>query len=237
MPSKWCVRACPSTSALERELVHPHGFARRASSTRVPCSRGLVNHTQAFSRLVAPRLILPLPGRRWVVSHLRSILIDGIGVNGVIPHSTSSPCIYANAAPRNFRYPLAQPLVSPWMQPCIGEPSYATHIHRQIPTISSTTVKLWLPCVLFLYLFPQVNAVNLNQCRATFTNRTHQSVPLKMTYSQCVETCGGGPGEFQWTMFSQSFSSWLLPWIALIFQLPFGATGTPLLANNHMDKG
>ena len=27
----------------------------------------------------------------------------------------------------------------------------------------------------------------------------------------------------QWTVFSQQFSSWLLPWLALVSQLPFGA--------------
>lgn len=91
---------------------------------------------------------------------------------------------------------------------------------------SVTAVRLWLPCAFLLCLLAQVNAVNLGQCRAKLVNGTNQSGPPEITYDQCVETCGGGPGEFMWTMFSQGFSSWLLPWIALIFQLPFGATGT-----------
>lgn len=95
-----------------------------------------------------------------------------------------------------------------------------------MPTNLASTVRLGLPCVFLLFLFVQVDAVKLDQCRARFTNETGQSGPLKITYRQCVETCGGGPGEFKWTMFSQGFGAWLLPWIALIFQLPFGATGT-----------
>ena len=38
---------------------------------------------------------------------------------------------------------------------------------------------------------------DLDQCRTGFANRTDQSGPLKMTYSQCLETFGGGSGEFQ----------------------------------------
>lgn len=86
-------------------------------------------------------------------------------------------------------------------------------------------VRLWLPCAFLLFLFVQVDAVRLDQCRAKFANETGQPDPRNITYHQCVETCGGGAGEFKWTMFSQGFGAWLLPWIALIFQLPFGATG------------
>lgn len=89
----------------------------------------------------------------------------------------------------------------------------------------ATAVRLWLSCVFLLCLFIQVNAVDLDRCRTGFANGTNQSGPPEITYNQCLETCGKGPGDFQWTMFSQGFGSWLLPWIALIFQLPFGATG------------
>jgi hypothetical protein len=44
-----------------------------------------------------------------------------------------------------------------------------------------------------------------------------------ITYDLCVEQCGAGQEPFQWTVFSQQFSSWLLPWLALVSQLPFGA--------------
>ena len=65
--------------------------------------------------------------------------------------------------------------------------------------------------------------MDLEQCKAKFANETGQS---QFTYEQCVQQCGGGVGEFKWTMFSQDFSTWLLPWFALMFQLPFGASGT-----------
>jgi len=92
-------------------------------------------------------------------------------------------------------------------------------------TNPATAVKLWLSCVLLLSLFVQVDAVKLDQCRAKFVNETDHSRPLEITYHQCLETCGGTVGEFRWTVFSQGFGAWLLPWIALMFQLPFGATG------------
>ena len=43
-----------------------------------------------------------------------------------------------------------------------------------------------------------------------------------LTYNLCVRACGSGPEPFQWSIFSQQFSAWLLPWLALISQLPFG---------------
>ncbi|KAG2123569.1 hypothetical protein DEU56DRAFT_924051, partial [Suillus clintonianus] len=44
-----------------------------------------------------------------------------------------------------------------------------------------------------------------------------------ITYSLCTSVCGTGQEPFQWPVFSQDFSSWLLPNLALISQLPFGA--------------
>jgi hypothetical protein len=54
-------------------------------------------------------------------------------------------------------------------------------------------------------------------------NNSTQNVTL--TYNQCKCKCGTGPGDFTWTKFSQNFSTWLLPWLALMFQLPFGSEG------------
>ena len=44
-----------------------------------------------------------------------------------------------------------------------------------------------------------------------------------ITYNLCISQCGAGQEPFQWAIFSQQFSSWLLPWLALVSQLPFGA--------------
>ncbi|THU93307.1 hypothetical protein K435DRAFT_820294 [Dendrothele bispora CBS 962.96] len=44
-----------------------------------------------------------------------------------------------------------------------------------------------------------------------------------ISYEMCVTACGSGQEAFNWSAFSQEFSSWLLPWLALISQLPFGA--------------
>ncbi|KAL1723902.1 hypothetical protein EV715DRAFT_285961 [Schizophyllum commune] len=44
-----------------------------------------------------------------------------------------------------------------------------------------------------------------------------------ITYDACWNTCGGGPETFRWDTFSQQFGNWLLPWLALLSQLPCGA--------------
>ncbi|RXW13781.1 hypothetical protein EST38_g12071 [Candolleomyces aberdarensis] len=46
-----------------------------------------------------------------------------------------------------------------------------------------------------------------------------------VTYGLCVKACGSGQEPFRLLKFSQQFSSWLLPWLALVSQLPFGPTG------------
>ncbi|KAF8345426.1 hypothetical protein F5887DRAFT_180604 [Amanita rubescens] len=47
-----------------------------------------------------------------------------------------------------------------------------------------------------------------------------------LTYDRCVADCGHGPVNFDWHTFSQQFTSWLLPWLALISQLPYGSRDT-----------
>jgi hypothetical protein len=49
------------------------------------------------------------------------------------------------------------------------------------------------------------------------------SQAVGMTYGLCKSACSAGPETFDWSQFSQQFSAWLLPWLALISQLPFGA--------------
>jgi hypothetical protein len=44
-----------------------------------------------------------------------------------------------------------------------------------------------------------------------------------ITYSLCLAECGDGQEPFSWNIFSQQFGAWLLPWLALLSQLPFGA--------------
>ena len=49
------------------------------------------------------------------------------------------------------------------------------------------------------------------------------TVATGMTYGLCIKACGTSPEPFIWTVFSQQFGAWLLPWLALVSQLPFGA--------------
>ena len=79
---------------------------------------------------------------------------------------------------------------------------------------------------------PCVGAVDLEVCGARLQeqqdvvwNATHQTEPpqLLLTYEQCSVECGTGLGDVNWRALSGTFGSWLLPWIALMFQIPFGA--------------
>jgi hypothetical protein len=49
------------------------------------------------------------------------------------------------------------------------------------------------------------------------------SLATGVTYSLCVHACGSVQEPFQFTNFAQQFSSFLLPWLALVSQLPFGS--------------
>ncbi|KIL56921.1 hypothetical protein M378DRAFT_133577 [Amanita muscaria Koide BX008] len=44
-----------------------------------------------------------------------------------------------------------------------------------------------------------------------------------LTYEACKIDCGPGSEAFIWRNFSNQFTAWLLPWLALISQLPYGA--------------
>ena len=78
-----------------------------------------------------------------------------------------------------------------------------------------------------------VDAANLGKCGARLqaaqqgawnaTNSTSPAPVLRLTYEECVAECGGGIGDIEWEVFSQTFGAWFLPWIALTFQIPFGA--------------
>ena len=49
------------------------------------------------------------------------------------------------------------------------------------------------------------------------------SVATALTYELCTKACGASQEPFNWNVFSQQFGAWLLPWLALVSQLPFGA--------------
>ena len=51
---------------------------------------------------------------------------------------------------------------------------------------------------------------------------------VELKYETCTQLCGAASESFSWREFAQLFSSWLLPWLALISQLPFGS-------GNHVD--
>ncbi|KIL62888.1 hypothetical protein M378DRAFT_107865 [Amanita muscaria Koide BX008] len=45
-----------------------------------------------------------------------------------------------------------------------------------------------------------------------------------LTYQACINACGPRSEPFDWVVFSQKFTGWVLPYLALISQLPYGAS-------------
>jgi hypothetical protein len=97
-----------------------------------------------------------------------------------------------------------------------------------------------LNVVIFLFLLPIVAAVDWESCMWEVRNGTwgsvggtdNHGVPVSniqtatgITYDLCIRACGASPEPFVLTSFFGQFGSWLLPWLALVTQLHFDATG------------
>ncbi|KAG2120251.1 hypothetical protein DEU56DRAFT_894887 [Suillus clintonianus] len=125
---------------------------------------------------------------------------------------------------------------------------------------------------LFLLLLASLQgayAVNFTDCFINFRNHANQTLnasglvdahggniantsseisnAVAFTYDACLSQCGSGIQKPTWANISQQFSAWLLPYLALISQLPFGArhrvdnlmsavltVGSPVLAGYSM---
>ncbi|KAF9461781.1 hypothetical protein BDZ94DRAFT_1262981 [Collybia nuda] len=109
-----------------------------------------------------------------------------------------------------------------------------------IPKFIFTSVSVVYASFLALLVLPSAIAteVNFTACFAQIRNGDHGNIggtdnqghhisnigeATAVIYELCVTACGAGPEPFDWSVFSQQFSSWLLPWLALVSQLPFGA--------------
>ncbi|KAI0033216.1 hypothetical protein K488DRAFT_85137 [Vararia minispora EC-137] len=101
---------------------------------------------------------------------------------------------------------------------------------------------LILSSVVFLFFIPSTSSTNFTQCIADITGGLYDATPealsggrdnhgkvvplhnaTAITYDLCKRACGSGSESFTWTVFSAQFSAWLLPWLALVSQLPFGS--------------
>ena len=90
---------------------------------------------------------------------------------------------------------------------------------------------------LVICLAQAASAANFGECIAHINNMTIDgkvdnhgrllpaatSNATAITYDLCLSQCGADQEPFQWDVFSQQFTSWLLPWLALVSQIPFGA--------------
>ncbi|KAF8066929.1 hypothetical protein FPV67DRAFT_1216579 [Lyophyllum atratum] len=97
---------------------------------------------------------------------------------------------------------------------------------------------LYSVLIIALSLVPTIHAaVNFDTClnevrsgkwglTGGTDNRGHPISNIENTtaivYDLCIAACGSSSEPFEWYLFSQQFGAWLLPWLALISQLPYG---------------
>ncbi|TFK65409.1 hypothetical protein BDN72DRAFT_900745 [Pluteus cervinus] len=91
-----------------------------------------------------------------------------------------------------------------------------------------------------VFALPVASDVNFSQCLLDFRNKTHPDQlaagrdnhghqvtefqdATALSYTYCKDVCGTSSEPFSWSDFSQQFSAWLLPWLALLSNLPFSA--------------
>ncbi|KDQ58229.1 hypothetical protein JAAARDRAFT_193652 [Jaapia argillacea MUCL 33604] len=126
---------------------------------------------------------------------------------------------------------------------------------RTAPTIIQRMFACWIFSILciqpaiastsFLTCFEEVQAGTWGTIGGTDSHGN--AVPVAnasgITHDLCVRACGSGPEPFSWSTFSPQFGAWLLPYLAIVSQLPFGtgqrlgnlvsvflAVGSPTLA-------
>ncbi|KAG8851165.1 hypothetical protein FRB91_008359, partial [Serendipita sp. 411] len=84
-------------------------------------------------------------------------------------------------------------------------------------------------------------SANFTQCQENIRNRTLAYEPYwvdihgQRTFNRleivgtdigtCTAYCGSSPSPFQWSSFSPQFTGWLLPFLALLAQLPYESNG------------
>ncbi|KAJ6551660.1 hypothetical protein B0H19DRAFT_1297417 [Mycena capillaripes] len=98
--------------------------------------------------------------------------------------------------------------------------------------------KFWTNFCVFFVLVASVLAVNFTTCLEEVRSGqwgelggtdnsgrpvSNISEATAITYDLCLRACGSGSEAFNWNIFSQQFTAWLLPYLALVSQLPFGA--------------
>ena len=73
-------------------------------------------------------------------------------------------------------------------------------------------------------------ALNISNATALSLLRTSKGTSVvtpddatALSYPACNKYCGSGLEPFNWSVFSQQYAAWLLPYLALLSQLPFGA--------------
>ena len=133
------------------------------------------------------------------------------------------------------------PQTTPWIRTAMGIHSWTRSGSSQsilepkpLTTNGGYAIAHILPIFLiFMGCLATANAMNLANCgeglknaHDTAWNATNSTSPppkFHLSYEQCVAECGGGIGDINLEASSQSFGAWFLPWIALMFQIPFGA--------------
>ncbi|KDR82209.1 hypothetical protein GALMADRAFT_135575 [Galerina marginata CBS 339.88] len=113
-------------------------------------------------------------------------------------------------------------------------------LYSSLSPSNSLPLTMWrvrVTATIFVVVFALgANAVDFEQCLNTINNITidgktdnhgHPLPPSSsnataITYDLCLSQCGSGSEPFDRSVFSEQLSAWVIPWLALISQLPFG---------------
>ncbi|KAG8820240.1 hypothetical protein FRC17_010214, partial [Serendipita sp. 399] len=100
------------------------------------------------------------------------------------------------------------------------------------PLVSKNLKANFTQCILNIrnesLIYPPNNPLNYTLHLFDLDGRatSDRSTAISADYATCKAHCGTSYGEFQWSLFSQQFTGWLLPFLALTAQLPYESDGT-----------
>ena len=110
----------------------------------------------------------------------------------------------------------------------VRESNIGSKKSHPLPTIAAALLALQ-----FVMRPTRVDAVNMKTCGTKLleqqnaawnvTNATVSPSALKISREQRMTNCGTGMGGISWKRFPRTFGTWCIPWISLMFQIPFGA--------------